>query len=624
MAQNQQNKKSKRRKSRRKSRRRKCGSNRVRNRETGRCRLKKSKRKSPRRKSRRRRKSPRRKSPRRKSPRRKSPRRKSRKRRKSPRRKSPRRKSRKRRKSPRRKSPRRKSPRRKSRKRKGHRKSPRRKSRGGYSASRTRQAERSFPSSDAARSFSQVGASKDSSDGPPGYLIREGASKDSSGGQVMKGHSIGPAILKRCANDLEFLQSILHGYTINQKNVLFYDFMYYARDENYPYRIPTRPIPRLITTEVAKKIPNSNKLVFYDPRPSGIRRGWEKLRRIPELQKYVVLNMFEVMLMAAARPEGGEKIIEWLCTMGCRYKGPTEFLIEASKRLDKELYGMQKVKEQLLLFLSAKLTNPGAKRSNLGLLGAPGTGKTKIARMIAKLMDWGFEQISFGGVNKADFLKGHEYTYVGAQPGAIVKCLRRMGHKNGVIFLDELEKAAEHPDISAALLHLVDQSQNHEFRDNFLGDITIDLSHIWYIGSMNKIPKDAALANRWWIIKVPGYTIADKIEIVNRHLLPEALKSINKDCQSVIMKHNTCEYFINKVSDVKDKGVRNIQRAINDIISKIDFLVIHQDEEGKVPFPHLSFTIKKKLAYPLKLTSGIIDVLAESKELSNMLNSMYI
>ena len=76
-----------------------------------------------------------------------------------------------------------------------------------------------------------------------------------------------------------------------------------------------------------------------------------------------------------------------------------------------------------------------------------------------------FPNASFGGIDKADFLKGHEYTYVGAQPGEIVKCLKRMVNKNGIIFLDELDKAAEHPDISAALLHLVDQSQNYDFRD---------------------------------------------------------------------------------------------------------------------------------------------------------------
>ena len=301
----------------------------------------------------------------------------------------------------------------------------------------------------------------------------------------------------------------------------------------------------------------------------------------------------------------------------------TEFIVEASKKLDAELFGMKKVKEQILLFLSAKLTHPKLKRSNLGLIGPPGSGKTKIARMIAKLMNWGFEQISLGGVDKADFLKGHDYTYVGSQPGAIVKALGRMGHKNGVIFFDELEKAAENPDVRAALLHLVDQSQNHEFRDNFLGDITIDLSHIWYVGSMNSKPKDAALADRWWIIEVPGYNLSEKITIVQNYLLPKILKSLSLSSKDVTIDTHTCEYFIKRVCKDRDKGVRTIQKSVGDIINKINFLVTHQDSKGKLPFS-TTFKMKKKLNYPVKLTNQILDKLVASKELNMMLNMMYL
>jgi ATP-dependent Lon protease len=301
----------------------------------------------------------------------------------------------------------------------------------------------------------------------------------------------------------------------------------------------------------------------------------------------------------------------------------TTFIKNASEKLNKELYGMEKIKEQILLFLSAKIMNPNMKRSNLGLVGPPGVGKTAIARMIANLLDSGFEQISFGGVDKADFLKGHEYTYVGAQPGEIVKCLKRMGHKNGIIFLDELDKAAEHPDISAALLHLVDQSQNYDFRDNFLGEISIDLSHVWYIGSMNLRPSDEALADRWWIIDVGGYTIKDKSKIVKEYLLPKALTNINMDKSSVYFNDKSVVYFINKVSSTSDKGVRTIQKAILDLINKIHFIITHQNEEGKLPFL-TSFNLNTKINLPLLLEKSIIDKLTENKQLSDVLNMMYI
>ena len=301
----------------------------------------------------------------------------------------------------------------------------------------------------------------------------------------------------------------------------------------------------------------------------------------------------------------------------------TAFIKEASAKLDAKLFGMQKIKEQILLFLSAKLMNPGMKRSNLGLVGPPGIGKTTIARMISEIMEWGFEQISFGGVDKADFLKGHEYTYVGAQPGEIVKCLVRMGHKNGVIFLDELDKASDHPDIRAALLHLVDQSQNSDFRDNFLGEISIDLSHIWYVGSMNQPPDDAALADRWWIIQVPGYNTEEKITIVRKYILPGALKNIGLPKDSVILGEEETKYILRKVSSEGDKGVRTVQKAMGDVVNKIHFILAHQDDKGILPFS-TTFKLTEKLPTPTTLTTKLIDVFIENKELNTMMNMMYM
>ena len=187
-----------------------------------------------------------------------------------------------------------------------------------------------------------------------------------------------------------------------------------------------------------------------------------------KVNKAAIYRRFEELQLLEVGTEEYSKLKHWLTwavniphdnMKKVVVKNVTEFLIRAADKLDRELFGMDKVKEQILLFLNAKLTNPGTRCNNLALVGPPGVGKTAIARLIAEVMNWGFEQISFGGVNKADFLKGHEYTYVGAQPGAVVKCLRRMGHKNGIIFLDELEKTAENPEIRSALLHLVDRSQ---------------------------------------------------------------------------------------------------------------------------------------------------------------------
>jgi ATP-dependent Lon protease len=302
----------------------------------------------------------------------------------------------------------------------------------------------------------------------------------------------------------------------------------------------------------------------------------------------------------------------------------TEFIKKAKDHMDKQLYGMEKIKEQILLFLSAKMQNPNMINSNLGLVGPPGTGKTCIARIISEIMDCGFAQISFGGVDKADFLKGHEYTYVGAQPGEIVKCIKRMGHKNGIIFLDELDKIADNPEIRSALLHLIDPSQNTEYCDNFLGgEIKIDLSKIWYVGSMNSPPIDEALADRWWIINVDGYDRFDKISIIQNYLLPRALKNCGLETLSVSFELGSAGYLINKVCMSNDKGVRTLEKTIKDIVNKINFIVTHQNENGTLPFK-TSFQMKSKLSFPIILNKEILDKLLEEKELDTSLNMMYI
>ena len=134
----------------------------------------------------------------------------------------------------------------------------------------------------------------------------------------------------------------------------------------------------------------------------------------------------------------------------------TEFLEGILKKLDNNLYGMADIKEQILLFINSKLLNPDMKGCCLGLIGPPGTGKTSIARIIAEVLDYPFEQISFGGVTNTEFIKGHDFTYIGSQPGIIAKSLSRMKYKNGILFLDEYEKISANKDIVSTLLHITD------------------------------------------------------------------------------------------------------------------------------------------------------------------------
>lgn len=349
--------------------------------------------------------------------------------------------------------------------------------------------------------------------------------------------------------------------------------------------------------------------------------------------KEVIYRRYEEFLSLESTDDEFGKLKHWLTwatdfphdrVKEPRVENITEFIKKAKMRLDKELYGMEKVKEQILLFLSAKMQNPSIVNANLALVGPPGTGKTCISRLIAEIMDWGFAQISFGGVDKADFLKGHEYTYVGAQPGEIVKCMKRMGHKNGIIFLDELDKISDNPEIRSALLHMIDPTQNIDYHDNFLGgEISIDLSKIWYIGSMNSPPVDEALADRWWIINVEGYGRSDKIKIIQNYLLPRALKNCGLPTNSVLFETGSAEYLIGRVCRAYDKGVRTIEKTIKDIVNKISFLVTHQNEYGELPFK-TSFELKSKVSFPVLLNTKLLDKLLEEHDLDNLVSMMYI
>lgn len=287
----------------------------------------------------------------------------------------------------------------------------------------------------------------------------------------------------------------------------------------------------------------------------------------------------------------------------------TRFLRRISNTLDQELYGMEKVKERILLFASSKIQNPHMKKCSLGLIGPPGTGKTFVSRLLAQVLNFPFEQISLGGISNPDFLKGHEYTYVGAQPGEIVKCLRRMKYKNGILFLDEFDKISSNLDLCSALLHITDPVQNSDFRDKFLSGLQIDLSHLWFIYSMNDLPQDSALCNRIDLIEVPGYSLEDKIQIVIDYLFPKALKNINTPPDSISLSVETATYLIKNKTDWKeDVGIRNIEKRVNQIVTKIDFLIKHQDNKGKLRGFNMSFEIGKKVKYPVNLTIKMINI----------------
>lgn len=307
-----------------------------------------------------------------------------------------------------------------------------------------------------------------------------------------------------------------------------------------------------------------------------------------------------------------------------------KFLYDIRYILNKEIYGMENAKEQILCILNNKITNPNLIGSSLGLVGSQGVGKTNIIKVLAKAVSLSFTSISLGGMSDSDHFVGHSFTYEGSRPGIIVDSLIRMKSLNGIIFLDEIDKISNTKhgeEISKTLLHICDFTQNHEFCDKYLGnDIKINLSQLWFIYSLNyKHLIDKTLLDRLTIIEVGGYSDNQKKEMALQYLLPDVLKNINLNKGDITFSDEALNYIItetNKMYDdeTKDKnnmsGVRKLKDAIGNLVMKINYLKNIILEDGtygdlKPSFGILNFKL------PFKIQKECVDKLAIFTKIEN-------
>ena len=253
----------------------------------------------------------------------------------------------------------------------------------------------------------------------------------------------------------------------------------------------------------------------------------------------------------------------------------------ARRILDRDHYGLEKVKDRILEFLAVKSLAPQLKGQVLCLVGPPGVGKTSIARSIAEAMGRNYARMSLGGVRDEADIRGHRKTYIGAMPGRIMTALSQAGSKNALILMDEIDKMGtdSRGDPAAALLEVLDIEQNSAFRDHFI-EIPFDLSDVLFVTTANTldtIPRP--LLDRMEIIELSSYTEQEKAEIATRHLLPKQLEHHGLKKSNLTLTRETIVYLIQ--SYTREAGVRRLEQQIATICRKAAKIIA--DDQQKNP-----------------------------------------
>ncbi len=267
----------------------------------------------------------------------------------------------------------------------------------------------------------------------------------------------------------------------------------------------------------------------------------------------------------AGSPEYGviRTYLDWACDLPWSVKTPDILGIERARRiLNRDHYGLEKIKRRILEFLAVRKLNPGGKSPILCFAGPPGVGKTSLGRSIARAMGRKFVRISLGGIRDEADIRGHRRTYIGALPGRILQELRKCASRNPVFMLDELDKIGQdfRGDPASALLEVLDPEQNNSFTDHYL-DQPFDLSSVMFIGTANYTePVPPALVDRMEILHLPGYTQNEKLQIARRYLIPRQMRENGVKKNQLSIPDSTILAIIEKYT--REAGVRNLERTI--------------------------------------------------------------
>jgi len=281
------------------------------------------------------------------------------------------------------------------------------------------------------------------------------------------------------------------------------------------------------------------------------------------------LNKLKMMSPMSAEATVVRNYIDWLLNVPWKKRTRIRHDIpKAEEVLEEDHYGLDKVKERILEYLAVQQRVKKLKGPILCLVGPPGVGKTSLGKSIARATGREFIRMSLGGVRDEAEIRGHRRTYIGALPGRIVQKLAKGGVRNPLFLLDEVDKMSMdfRGDPSSALLEVLDPEQNHAFNDHYL-EIDYDLSEVMFVATANSMNIPGPLLDRMEVIRIPGYTESEKLNIAKRYLVPKQLKNNGLKKGELNITHSSIQDIIRYYT--REAGVRNVEREIAKLSRKV-------------------------------------------------------